>query len=215
MFLKNSAEFLSAFTSRSSAKYQKVPDLPYSARRKESGFAVFPGALGENFTTEEIDYHAVRLGDVYQVGPEVQIRITKIRAPCGTIAEAYGKDITNAMWDERVKKCDYAAPKWGMTGFYAEVFQSGRVRPGDSIERIFGGDPDVPLGKWRDYRGQEYEVLEIALDTETEPPESMVVYRARGDSEFGPKLVWVRPKKIFLEKVTVDGEELPRFTFVD
>ena len=34
LFLKNSAEFLSAFTSRSSAKYQKVPDLPYSARRK-------------------------------------------------------------------------------------------------------------------------------------------------------------------------------------
>jgi len=35
LFLKNSAEFLSAFTSRSSAKYQKAPDLPYSARRKQ------------------------------------------------------------------------------------------------------------------------------------------------------------------------------------
>src|SRR3989344_3693556 len=35
LFLKNSAEFLSAFTSRSSAQYQKASDLPYSARRIE------------------------------------------------------------------------------------------------------------------------------------------------------------------------------------
>ena len=103
-------------------------------RLKESGFAVFPGALGENFTTEELDYHAVKLGDVYQVGAEVQIRITKIRAPCGTIAAAYGKDITSAIWDERVKKCDYTALKWGMTGFYAEVFQAGRVLQNDAME---------------------------------------------------------------------------------
>jgi len=36
LLLKNSAEFLSAFTSRSYAKRKnKAPDLPYSARRKE------------------------------------------------------------------------------------------------------------------------------------------------------------------------------------
>jgi len=184
-------------------------------RLKEFGFAVFPGALGENFTTAELDYRAVKLGDVYQVGAEVQIRITKIRAPCGTIAEAYGKDITNAMWDEKVKKCDYAAPKWGMTGFYAEVFQTGRVRPSDIMERIFEGDADLPLGKWRDYKGSEYDVLDIALDTEMNPPGSTVVYRARSDSEFGPKRVLISSKKTFLEKIVVDGKEIPRFTFVD
>jgi len=42
LLLKNSAEFLSAFTSRSYAKRKnKAPDLPYSARRKEIEIIVF------------------------------------------------------------------------------------------------------------------------------------------------------------------------------
>ena len=43
------------------------------------------------------------------------------------------------MFDERVKNNDYAAPKWGMTGFYAEVLQPGKVQQGDTIERIIEG----------------------------------------------------------------------------
>ncbi len=103
---------------------------------KASGLEVFPGALGENFTTEGIDYHSVRIQDIYRVGPEVQICITKIRSPCLTIVKAYGQDILSAMCDERVKQCDYSSPKWGMTGFYAEVLQPGFVREGDNIVKI-------------------------------------------------------------------------------
>lgn len=108
-------------------------------RLKKQGFQVFPGALGENFTTEGIDYATVRIGDVYQVGSEVQIRITSIRTPCSTIENAYGKGISSAMCDERVKKCDYASPRWGMTGFYAEVLQPGKVQQGCTVERILEG----------------------------------------------------------------------------
>ena len=57
-------------------------------RLKKQGFQVFPGALGENFTTEGIDYHLIRIGDVYKVGSEVQICITSIRTPCSTIEKA-------------------------------------------------------------------------------------------------------------------------------
>ena len=49
------------------------------ARLRGQGFPVFPGALGENFTTQGIDYSQVRTGDTYQVGSVVQIRITRLR----------------------------------------------------------------------------------------------------------------------------------------
>ncbi|MBI2102711.1 DUF1653 domain-containing protein [Candidatus Woesearchaeota archaeon] len=181
---------------------------------KKSGFPVFPGALGENLTTEGLDYHTIRIGDVYQVGADVRLRISAIRTPCTTIADAYGAGIIKAMFDQRVAKCDYTSPRWGLTGFYAEVFRQGVVRRDDPIEKIFAGDPDIPLGKWRHYRGNEYDVLDIALDTETEQPEPVVIYRAREDSEFGPRRVWVRSRNDFLTTVRTKDGDVPRFTFL-
>lgn len=43
----------------------------------------------------------------------------------------------------------------------------------------------------------------------------LVVYKALYKSEkFGDKTLWVRPKKMFLEKVKVNGKTLPRFRFI-
>ncbi|MBS3145085.1 MOSC domain-containing protein [Candidatus Woesearchaeota archaeon] len=106
------------------------------------GFPVFPGALGENFTTKYLDYHLVRIGDIWQVGTKVQIKITKVRTPCGTIRRAYspsaskGEGIEAAMWDSEVKKGNVHTEKWGMAGFYAEVLREGRVSQGDRILKI-------------------------------------------------------------------------------
>ena len=106
------------------------------------GFPVFPGALGENFTTKGLNYHLVRIGDLWQVGTEVQIRITKVRTPCGTIRKAYspgaskGEGIEVAMWDSEVKKGNTYAEKWGMSGFYAAVLREGRVSQGDRILKM-------------------------------------------------------------------------------
>jgi len=106
------------------------------------GFPVFPGALGENFTTKNVDYHLVRIGDVWQVGTEVQIRINKVRTPCGTIRRAYspsankGEGIEAAIWDSEVKKGNMHTEKWGMSGFYATVLREGRVSQGDRILKI-------------------------------------------------------------------------------
>ncbi len=109
---------------------------------KEQGFPVFPGALGENFTTQGLDHHLIRIGDVYHVGSAVHIQITKVRTPCSTIRSAYnprapqGADIKQSMWDADIKKGDFSSPKWGMTGFYARVLVEGIVHQGDTIERI-------------------------------------------------------------------------------
>jgi hypothetical protein len=60
-------------------------------------------------------------------------------------------------------------------------------------------------GRYRHYKGNEYEVVGDATHSET--GEQLVVYRplyrARG--------LWVRPKAMFEEDVVVDGRSLPRF----
>ena len=63
----------------------------------------------------------------------------------------------------------------------------------------------VEPGKYRHYKGKEYEVIGIARHSET--LEELVVYKALYDSEFGKGAIWARPKKMFLEKVN----GVPRF----
>ena len=66
----------------------------------------------------------------------------------------------------------------------------------------------VKIGKYRHYKGNEYEVLCIANHSETLEP--MVVYRAL----YGDNQVWVRPLYMWNEKVLVDGVETVRFKYV-
>jgi len=64
-------------------------------------------------------------------------------------------------------------------------------------------------GRYRHYKGNEYEVIGIARHSETE--EEMVVYRKLYDDHS----LWVRPLAMFLEGVVVDGRQLPRFARVE
>ena len=68
---------------------------------------------------------------------------------------------------------------------------------------------NLPLGRYRHYKGKFYEVLGIARHSET--LEELVVYKALYETEFGQGSLWVRPKKMFLEKVKVEGRLVPRF----
>jgi hypothetical protein len=63
----------------------------------------------------------------------------------------------------------------------------------------------VEPGRYRHYKGQDYEVLGIARHSETE--EELVVYRAL----YGPGGLWVRPVAMFLETVVIEGIPHPRF----
>lgn len=64
------------------------------------------------------------------------------------------------------------------------------------------------MGRYRHYKGGEYDVLGVARHSETE--EDMVVYRPC----YGERALWVRPLAMFLETVEVDGAVLPRFDWV-
>ena len=63
----------------------------------------------------------------------------------------------------------------------------------------------VPTGRYRHYKGKEYEVIGVARHSETE--EEFVVYRTL----YGNFDLWIRPKSMFLETVTVNNEQVPRF----
>jgi hypothetical protein len=65
------------------------------------------------------------------------------------------------------------------------------------------------LGKYRHYKGKEYEVIGIAKHSET--LEELVVYRALYDEQ----QIWVRSLKMFLEEIEVDGKKIPRFSLVE
>lgn len=66
----------------------------------------------------------------------------------------------------------------------------------------------MKLGKYRHFKGKEYEVLAVAKHSET--LEEMVVYRAL----YGEGDVWVRPLAMFEEQVEKDGKVFPRFTYI-
>ena len=66
----------------------------------------------------------------------------------------------------------------------------------------------VKLGKYRHFKGNEYEVLGIAKNSET--LEEMVIYKALyGDNE-----IWVRPQSMWEETVLRDGKEYKRFEYM-
>ena len=63
-------------------------------------------------------------------------------------------------------------------------------------------------GKYRHFKGGEYEVLGTALHSETQEP--MVVYRAL----YGTGGLWVRPAAMWNETVCRDGYAGPRFIYM-
>lgn len=69
--------------------------------------------------------------------------------------------------------------------------------------------PDTPPGRYRHYKGGEYEVIGIARHSETHEPQ--VVYRPL----YNATGWWVRPHAMFVEDVVVDGVRQPRFAFVE
>jgi MOSC domain-containing protein YiiM len=100
---------------------------------KQAGFALFPGALGENITTTGLDRRALRIGQRWRVGPEVVVEFTKVRVPCKALNRYGAGRIQKAVYDEVVHAGDPSSPHWGLSGFYARVVEGGTIHTGDTI----------------------------------------------------------------------------------
>ena len=68
---------------------------------------------------------------------------------------------------------------------------------------------DLIPGKYRHFKGNEYELLYVAKHSETLEP--MVVYRAL----YGEQGIWVRPASMWTEQVDRDGYSGPRFAKIE
>lgn len=69
--------------------------------------------------------------------------------------------------------------------------------------------PDARLGRYRHYKGGEYEVIGVARHSETLEP--MVVYRPL----YNETGLWVRPYAMFFGEIVVGGRRQPRFAPMD
>ena len=63
-------------------------------------------------------------------------------------------------------------------------------------------------GRYRHYKGNEYEVIGVARHSETD--DRVVVYRPL----YNDGRLWVRPLAMFVEDVVVNGARVPRFAYV-
>jgi hypothetical protein len=83
-----------------------------------------------------------------------------------------------------------------------------RIVTDDDDNRGPSPPPNLPAGRYRHYKGGEYDVYEVARHSETD--EMLVVYRPR----YGKRELWVRPLSMFTGVVSVDGRDVPRFTLI-
>ena len=67
---------------------------------------------------------------------------------------------------------------------------------------------EIKPGRYRHFKGNEYEVIGLARHSETQ--EEMVVYRAL----YGDFGLWVRPARMWTDTVERDGKTFRRFTYI-
>ncbi|MBA4286456.1 MAG: DUF1653 domain-containing protein [Xanthomonadaceae bacterium] len=65
--------------------------------------------------------------------------------------------------------------------------------------------PSLPTGRYRHYKGGEYDVIGVARHSET--LEALVVYRPL----YNQTGLWLRPFPMFVENIVHEGREQPRF----
>jgi len=103
------------------------------------GFAVKPGQLGENITTQNLDLLALPCGTRLCIGPEAVVEVTGLRNPCAQI-NAFQPRLLNAVLGRDGK--GEVVRKAGIMGI---VVTGGRVEPGDGIVVCLPPEPHHAL----------------------------------------------------------------------
>ena len=107
------------------------------AELRAGGFAVEPGAIGENVTTRGIDLLGLPTGTRLRLGPDAVIEITGLRNPCRQL-DAFQPGLMAATLDR-----DAAGRLIRKAGVMAIVIHGGDVQPGDAIA------VELPVGEPR------------------------------------------------------------------
>lgn len=92
-----------------------------------------PGVFGENLTTTGIDWNAIEVGTIVQVG-SATLQVSRPRIPCGT----FQRWLDETTWVKRFNE----AGRWGS---YLRVLESGELGFGDDVKIISKPDHDVSI----------------------------------------------------------------------
>lgn len=105
----------------------------------ESGFAVWPGDLGENITTRGIDLLGLATGTRLHLGRDAVVELTGLRNPCSQL-DKFQRGLMAAVLDR-----DAAGQLVRKAGVMAVVLAAGEVQAGDlvRIERPAGAAPPL------------------------------------------------------------------------
>jgi len=71
---------------------------------------------------------------------------------------------------------------------------------------------NIKLGKYKHFKGGEYQVLGVAMHSES--LETMVIYKPLYELKQGELDTWVRPIEMFFDTKELNGETVPRFTYM-
>lgn len=72
-------------------------------------------------------------------------------------------------------------------------------------------EKNFKLGRYRHYKGKDYQVVGVAKHSET--LEDLVIYEALYNNETSK--LWARPLSMFTSSVIFEGKKVPRFKYVD
>jgi MOSC domain-containing protein YiiM len=95
---------------------------PYWAERLDRELP--EAAFGENFTTEGLLEHQLRIGDAFRVGGAL-VQVSQPRSPCYKIAARHG-----------IKQLTAWVQQTGRTGYYFRVLEPGHVEAGAELELV-------------------------------------------------------------------------------
>jgi MOSC domain-containing protein YiiM len=98
-----------------------------------------PGAFAENLTILGLCERNVCIGDVWQMGAEVQLQVSQPRQPCWKINRRWG-----------VKTMTRRVAQSGRTGWYCRVFVGGRICAGDHLKLLQRPHPDWTVARAND-----------------------------------------------------------------
>jgi MOSC domain-containing protein YiiM len=91
------------------------------------GHPVEPGTLGENLTVAGLDWAQVQPEDVFRLGDEVLVQITRFTSPCVNVRAAFLDGTFSRVSQKR-------HPGWSRV--YARVLVPGEIAAGDRVERL-------------------------------------------------------------------------------
>lgn len=127
----------------------------YEGWRREVGpvpVLEWPGAFGENLSTQGLTERDVAIGDVFRLG-SATLQVSQGRQPCWKLNARFGvEDMAS-----RVQTS-------GRSGWYYRVLEEGEVSPGDVLERIDRETPEWTVERvWHALYVERHDVEALAL----------------------------------------------------